>query len=541
MRLNFQVLIILSIIVLASGCTSQQQSGSTEYTLEIESPQGEGTVTPDIGSYNYTRGESVELNANPDDDWEFTAWQVNGSEVSSDDQINLSINGDLNVKPIFSLPPEFNIERFDIDKELVKPGEKVTASVTITNTGGKGTYDLVLSSDSSTYHSESIKLKPNESKSLDIEFNEDSESADYTLNLQDKTQKFTVDSATFVSNAEEFNDVRNNMEGDYRLTSNIDLSNIDSEEFVPIGNDNNKFQGILDGQGYAITNYEVYSNDDYVGLFGFIGENGEIKDVNVEDFDVLGEEYVGGLVAVNDGRISGSSSEGEIGGTEHVGGLVGHNWHDGKIVNSDSDSNVSGDRYIGGLVGDNQGLISDSTSGGSVDGLGWVGGIAGRNLGKVVDSSSSAEVSGSSGVAYGEASMEEIEENSEDLEEISYESLMRNPSEHKNKLIYYECLIAQILDNENIRNYHIYTDYSSGYRGTRYWNSGRIKSYWKAEHVEEDYTTFDIEGERLLEEDLVRVYGIFRGLHTYETTQGDTNTVPNVEIRHIEQIENIEG
>lgn len=533
---NLSLLILLASVVVASGCI-----GGTENSVTISEPDGEGSVSPSPSQISVKEGSNLNLNASPSEGWEFKGWKQNGSIVSSKANYVVSPENDIELTPVFYQPAEFEVNEFKINQNLVKPGETVTATASVSNAGGsQGTYELVISSESGEEHSESIELEPNESKSLDIEFEKERES-EYTFSLEDKQVSFTVDSATFISNAEEFNDIRRDLEREYKLENDIDLSNIDSGDFAAIGNDNNKFQGFLDGQGHTVFNYNIDSpGSNYVGLFGFIGEQGEIKNINVEGFDIEGDEYVGGLAAVNNGKVSDSSAEGQIEGVEHVGGLIGHTWDEGRVLGSSSNADVKGDRYIGGLVGDNDGSISDSSSTATVDGFGWVGGLVGRDLGKVVNSDSNAEVSGSTKVAYGEASMKEIEENNEDLEDISYEGLMRNPSDHKNKLISYEGLITQIVDSDNIRNYHIYTDYYTGYRGTRYWSSGRIKSYWKSEHVEEDYTTFDIEGERLLEEDLVRVYGIFRGLHTYETTQGDTNTVPNVEIRHIEQIEEIE-
>ena len=50
------------------------------------------------------------------------------------------------------------------------------------------------------------------------------------------------------------------------LAANIDLM---SEEWTPIGNDTNKFQGTFDGKGYTVSNLVITGNNSYVGFFGF--------------------------------------------------------------------------------------------------------------------------------------------------------------------------------------------------------------------------------------------------------------------------------
>jgi hypothetical protein len=129
---------------------------------------------------------------------------------------------------------------------------------------------------------------------------------------------------------------------------------------MPIGNSSSKFNGTFDGQGYKLTNlYINRPSTDHVGLFGFTGSGSEIKDVGLEEVDVRGDNAVGGLVSVNDGRITNSYSSGSVSGTWMVGGLVGVN--DGPITNSYSTGSVSGDDDVGGLVGWNYvGTIENS-------------------------------------------------------------------------------------------------------------------------------------------------------------------------------------
>lgn len=530
----------LVLTVFVSGCISQ------ESTLTVGQPEGEGEITPKVGEHTFSQGEKVVLKAEPAEGWEFGHWQENGVILNSDEETEITIDEDKNITPVFEIPADFQVN-LNLDSQVVKPGERVTAVVDIENKGGsKGNYEAKLEVNGVEEHSEAVELQPNETETIEFDITKYDES-EYEIGIENESETLRVDSATYVSTLEELDNIRNDLDQEYALRNDIDASETENWDngagFEPIGNDRNRFEGQLDGQGHKITNLHINRPErTYTGLFGFIGEKGKVSNLKLRNIYVEGEEYTGGLAGVNNGEIYNSSVASTIKGEDHVGGLVGHNWDSGRVRESSSGSQVIGDKYIGGLVGDNDGVISDSKATGDVEGYEWTNGLVGRDLGEVTGSSSTGEVEGSSNVAYGEASMEKIEEDSTDLKSITYEELLRNPSDYKNSLIEMEGMITQITQTENTKSYHIFTDYSiyNTARATRYWDSGRVRTYWEAEHVEKDYTTFDIQGERLLEDDLVKVYGIFRGLHSYETVQGDSNTVPKIEIRHIEQIEEIE-
>lgn len=90
-----------------------------------------------------------------------------------------------------------------------------------------------------------------------------------------------------------------------RLMCDIDLENL---SWTPIGlNEEGKyFNGVLDGQGYAIKNLNVNASSDFQGLFGCITSGALIKDLGIESGTVTGNNYVGGIVgaARGSGRIS---------------------------------------------------------------------------------------------------------------------------------------------------------------------------------------------------------------------------------------------
>ena len=199
--------------------------------------------------------------------------------------------------------------------------------------------------------------------------------------------------------------------------------NLVQEDFYIIGNNAYPFTGVFDGNDHSIWDFAWTSDEniDGVGLFAYIGEGGQIKNLGLENADVntVNGDYIGGLVGENRGTIINCYSTGSVSGGEDVGGLVGINsgkitecyfsggvsgihdvgglvgYNQGTITNSYSTSSVLGDMGTGGLVGDNyQGRIANCYSTGSVSRRLHVGGLVGYNRGTIADCYSTATVSG---------------------------------------------------------------------------------------------------------------------------------------------------
>ena len=150
----------------------------------------------------------------------------------------------------------------------------------------------------------------------------------------------------------------------FKLTQDI---NLDFNEWTPIGNSTNKFQGTFDGQGHTIANLLITGNNSYVGLFGFTTE-GEIKNLVVENAKVSGRLGVGVVAGspytskFNDITVQGHV---EVNGMAYVGGVGGRNayasWNN-VTVNVDETSYVNANSvedgvayrtYVGGVCGFN--------------------------------------------------------------------------------------------------------------------------------------------------------------------------------------------
>ena len=60
-----------------------------------------------------------------------------------------------------------------------------------------------------------------------------------------------------------------------------------------------KFTGIFDGNSHTISNLTITaSTQDYIGLFGYVGSDGQIRNLGVEDVNMTGRDSVGGLVGL---------------------------------------------------------------------------------------------------------------------------------------------------------------------------------------------------------------------------------------------------
>ena len=169
------------------------------------------------------------------------------------------------------------------------------------------------------------------------------------------------------------------------MTADVDLQGV---PLTPVGNGSNKFTGVLDGNGYIIRNADINSPaGNYIGLFGYLGSSGQIRNLGAEDVEITGCYYVGGLVGCNEGAITACYATGTVSGSgNNVGGLVGNNY-DGSVSTCYATGAVSGSSLVGGLVGSNEGIITDCYSTGAITGGGsydyGVGGLVGGNGGTI--------------------------------------------------------------------------------------------------------------------------------------------------------------
>lgn len=156
-----------------------------------------------------------------------------------------------------------------------------------------------------------------------------------------------------ITTAEELSNIRSNLDGDYVLNNDIDLSSI--ANWQPIGTIANPFTGTLDGNGHTISNLTINRpTEDNIGLFGVINTakskhapgansvlaNPIIKNLMFTNASVTGRDYVGVLAGQyitdigqgNDYQVVSSPYgflckniflAGTVIGRNNIGGLVG--------------------------------------------------------------------------------------------------------------------------------------------------------------------------------------------------------------------------
>ena len=210
------------------------------------------------------------------------------------------------------------------------------------------------------------------------------------------------------------------------LTADIDLTNYchaaeggkELLSWIPIGNDNNRWAGNMDGQGHTISNLYIKTAQEYVGIFGYtnatiqniIFDNAKVENVSTtgkntlntgilagyasayskshikgikttNNCTVIGQEYTGGIVGGANINLENCENHSSVKGTGYVGGIVGYiSYNNIKCCTNYGtvENDVSGN--IGGIIGFAYEIsIEDCANYGKITGRGWnAGGIAGQ-------------------------------------------------------------------------------------------------------------------------------------------------------------------
>ncbi len=192
------------------------------------------------------------------------------------------------------------------------------------------------------------------------------------------------------------------LSGYYALADNLDASGSGTftEAVIGISNAVNEiFDGTFAGLGHSIDNLTIDTGGyNYGGLFGAISSNGSVRDIGLNNVDLLSGGTSGALAGLNMGDIFNTSANGSVTASGlDAGGLVGNN--SGLIGQSSSAilfTATAGGR-AGGLVGGNSGFIDDSHATGDVSIVGVissVGGLVGSNGRSITNSYATGNVSG---------------------------------------------------------------------------------------------------------------------------------------------------
>ena len=150
------------------------------------------------------------------------------------------------------------------------------------------------------------------------------------------------------------------------LDKNIDLT---GKGWTPIGTSfDNSYKGTFDGGGHTITGLAVTTNDQFVGLFGYLNRAGTVKNVVMEGIQITSNHMfgcTGGVVGYSWGTIENCSVSGSVSGTDCVGGVVGSQ-KAGSIIGCCSSATVKGTHYVGGVAGEKWGTMTACYATGNV-------------------------------------------------------------------------------------------------------------------------------------------------------------------------------
>ena len=152
------------------------------------------------------------------------------------------------------------------------------------------------------------------------------------------------------------------------LGKNIDLT---GKGWTPIGtNYEKRYKGTFDGRGHTIKGLTVTTNDQFVGLFGYLDKAGTVKNVVMEGIQITSNHVLmsgntGGVVGYSWGTIENCSVSGSVSGTNCVGGVVGSQ-KTGSIIGCSSSAIVKGTRYVGGVAGEKWGTMTACYATGNV-------------------------------------------------------------------------------------------------------------------------------------------------------------------------------
>ena len=167
------------------------------------------------------------------------------------------------------------------------------------------------------------------------------------------TKTYTVYNANGLMNVAE---LVNGGKTDINITidKNIDLT---GKVWTPIGTDyDNAYTGTFDGGGHTITGLTITTNDQYAGLFGYLGNFGKfgtVKNVVMDGIQITCNHrlgYAGGVAGYSRGTIENCSVSGSVSSTVSVGGVVGAQM-DGSITGCSSSATVKGTINVGGVAG----------------------------------------------------------------------------------------------------------------------------------------------------------------------------------------------
>ncbi len=215
------------------------------------------------------------------------------------------------------------------------------------------------------------------STSLDASQSENTDTSE-EIHLQTEQTTEVIE----VWSAEDLNNTRYNLAASYKQMADINLSGYNN--WVPIGTDETPFTGNYDGGNFKILNLTINRPDEsFVGLFYYLGNcndpnASEVKNVILENVNIIGSVFTGGLAGSSCSKITNCNVSGIIIGDVYVGGLFGEIW--GEVIDCQFNGNIIGNQYLGGLAGSSFSNITNCQTSGTIVGYSNIGGLIGNSF-----------------------------------------------------------------------------------------------------------------------------------------------------------------
>ncbi|MFO7772932.1 MAG: GLUG motif-containing protein [Dehalococcoidia bacterium] len=379
------LLIAVTLIAATVSCAP------VRYDLTIASSEGGSVTTPGEGMSTYEAGTVVSLVASPASGHRFVNWTGDVDTIADVNAASttITLEGDYKITANFVAQYVLTIDTTE-GGEVTAPGE------------GTFTYDAGTVVNLVTEADEGYKFME---WTGDVDYVTDANAASTTVTMN-SGYTITASFAKEIRNWHDLDAIGDNLSGHYVLVNDLDATSagyaelagpaanggkgwepvggLSPDQFrIDISDPVDPFRGSLDGQGHEIRDVFVDRPDeDGVGLFGFVGAGGVVRDVGAVNGIVTGRAYVGGLVGGNKGGVViDSHCSGTVTGERNVGGLIGYHGGRGTVSNSSFAGSVTGSGHVGGLVGwHHWGTIGNSYFTGTVAGEGYVGGLVGATL-----------------------------------------------------------------------------------------------------------------------------------------------------------------
>ena len=130
------------------------------------------------------------------------------------------------------------------------------------------------------------------------------------------------------------------------LAADLDLSGTDFRG-IP------SFSGTFEGNHHTISGLSLNRDGSVQGLFRYLTETAVVTDLTVHGKVLPGgsRRQVGGIVGKNAGTVRGCTFQGEVSGTDCVGGIAGTNTVSGVIEDCFVTGSVHGNHFVGGIAG----------------------------------------------------------------------------------------------------------------------------------------------------------------------------------------------